>query len=250
MTDNLDTSRRSLELEGLNLEYRMLTERRTESARAERRRIMKEEGRDYSGRRDKQLVPRTDGLVQALNTRLTMDHYVLATPKSINTQLKFTKGILMNTKHMATSQQLTLIPCPTSTVLSADFLAKLFQSLGDAEALTIPEGRSSLTLREYCEQNNLDYSSLKMLKDFSATTTEILSKPSSLRLRSWGMTSNGKCLTARITESPKIASGLSLSDILETHPDPKYFLSEKMTDYIMRQMRQTDHNHKPNLVQR
>ena len=84
-------------------------------------------------------------------------------------------------------------------------------------------------LSEKMMQKNLDYSSLKMLKDFSATTTEILSEPSSPRLMNWGMTSNGKCLTARITEFPKIGKGSSLSEILEEHPDQKYFLSEKQT---------------------
>ncbi len=43
-----------------------------------------------------------------------------------------------------------------------------------------------------------------------------------------GMTSNGKCLTARISESPRIGNECSLSDILEEHVDQKYFLSEKV----------------------
>jgi len=42
---------------------------------------------------------------------------------------------------------------------------------------------------------------------------------------------------------------ISLSSILEEHVDPKYFLSEKMTDYLMKQINQTEHGHKPNLVQ-
>jgi len=95
------------------LEYKMLTERRTEAARAERRRIMKQEGRDYSGRRDKQLVPRADGLVQALNTRLTMDHYVLAIPKSTNQQSTSTKNITQELKIMVTSQKLMPKSSPT-----------------------------------------------------------------------------------------------------------------------------------------
>jgi hypothetical protein len=33
-------------------------------------------------------------------------------------------------------------------------------------------------------------------------------------------------LTARISESHRIGNEYSLSDILEEHPDPKYFLSE------------------------
>ena len=52
-------------------------------------------------------------------------------------------------------------------------------------------------------------------------------------LQNWGMTSNGKCLTARITESPRTGKGSSLSEILEEHPDQKYFLSEKMTQRLL-----------------
>lgn len=55
------------------MEYKMLTEIRTESARAKRREIMKKTGKDFSGRRDKILVPRKDNLVQALATRPSME---------------------------------------------------------------------------------------------------------------------------------------------------------------------------------
>jgi len=134
---------------------------------------------------------------------------------------------------MVTSQKLTPPNSPISTVLLAASLAKHLASLESAVVLKIPEGRYSLTLPEYLKQNNLGSSSLKTSKDFLVTTTAILSKPSSLRLMSWGTTVNGKCLTARITESPKTENALSLSDILEEHPDPKYFLSEQMTARIL-----------------
>ena len=127
---------------------------------------------------------------------------------------------------METSQKSTLQLFPTSTVSSEVFLAKLFQSLENENDLKIPDERSSLSLREYCEQNNLDYSSLKVLEDCSVMTTEKLSAPSSPRLMSWGMTVNGKCLTAKITECHRTGSECSLSDILEEQPDQKYFLSD------------------------
>ena len=53
---------------------------------------MRQTGKDFSGRRDKILVPRKDGLIQALQTQLTMDHYVLGIPKSTLMQLKSTKS--------------------------------------------------------------------------------------------------------------------------------------------------------------
>jgi len=133
---------------------------------------------------------------------------------------------------METSQKSIQTNSQTSTVSFEDSLAKLLVSLESVEALKIPEERSSLNLREYCEQSNLDYSSLRMLKDCSVTTTEKLSQPLSPRLMSWGMTVNGKCLTARITECHKTGSESSLSDILEDQPDPKYFLSLEQTQKL------------------
>jgi hypothetical protein len=128
---------------------------------------------------------------------------------------------------METSQRLIPTLFPISTVSFDDSLAKLFLSLESENDLKIPEERSSLNLREYCGQKNLDYSSLKMLKDCLVTTTEKLSAPSSPRLMSWGMTVNGKCLTAKITESHRIGSECTLSDILEEQVDQKYFLSDE-----------------------
>ena len=146
---------------------------------------------------------------------------------------KLIKKTSPTTTTMETSQKSTQTNSQTLTYLSEDFLAKLFQSLENEKDLKIPEGQCSLKLREYCEQNNLDYSSLKMLKDCLVMTTETLSEPSSPRLMNWGMTSNGKCLTAKITEYPRIGNECSLSDILEEQVDQKYFLSEKMINGLM-----------------
>ena len=147
--------------------------------------------------------------------------------KSTNMQLKSINHTSQTTHHMETSQKSTPNPSPISTVSYEDSLAKLLASLENEKDLMIPEELSFLNLREYCEQNSLDYSSLKMLKDCFLTTTERLSLPSSPRLQSWGMTVNGKCLTAKITECHKIGNECSLSDILEEQPDQKYFLSDK-----------------------
>src|SRR3990167_2877084 len=67
-----------------------------------------------------------------------------------------------------------------------------------------------------------------------------LSPQSSPRLMSWGMTSNGKCLTARISESPRIGKECSLLEILEERPDQKYFLSEKATQEIWNKLSVAD----------
>lgn len=160
------------------------------------------------------------------------DQFVLVFPKSTSTQLKSINPTSQIISPMETSPKSTPQLFPTSIVSFEDSLAKLLVSLESVEALKIPEERSSLNLREYCEQSNLDYSSLRMLKDCSVTTTEKLSQPLSPRLMSWGMTVNGKCLTARITECHKTGSESSLSDILEDQPDPKYFLSLEQTQKL------------------
>src|ERR1041384_8051691 len=134
---------------------------------------------------------------------------------------------------MATSHVLKPEPCPTLSCLSPDFPASLFQSLANARVLKIRAGQCFLNLREYCAQNSLDYSSLRMLKDFSATTMARLLRPSSLRLRNWGMTCNGKCLTANISAFPKTGSEPSLSDILEAQVEEKYFLSFKTVTRLL-----------------
>ena len=119
------------------MEYTMLTEVRTEEAK----KIRRETG--TNPQRAKKLVPRKDGLVNALQTSPTNDHFVLAIPKSINMQLKSTKGTsTMTTK--ATQQTLTPKTYPILNYLSEDFLARLSALLENVEDLTTPEAHSSL----------------------------------------------------------------------------------------------------------
>lgn len=48
-----------------------------------------------------------------------------------------------------------------------------------------------------------------------------------------GTLSNGKCLTQKISASPRTGSACSLSAILETSVDEKYFLSDQQTARIL-----------------
>ena len=152
---------------------------------------------------------------------------------TILTPAQFTIHTSPPTTTMETLPRLTQTDYPTLIYSLADSLVSHFLSLENEGDLMIPEGQSSLNWREYSKLNNLDYSSLKMLKGFSAMMVENLLAPSSKRLMSWGMTSNGKCLTARITESPRTGNASSLSDILEEQPDQKYFLSDTITKRLM-----------------
>ena len=118
---------------------------------------------------------------------------------------------------------------PQFDLLVGAFRANLFPSQESVEVLPILGELYSSTSPEFLKLSNLAYYFLKTSKGYSLTTKGGLSILLSPRLMSWGMTSNGKCLTARISESPRIGKECSLSDILEEQVDPKYFLSEKIT---------------------
>lgn len=64
--------------------------------------------------------------------------------------------------------------------------------------------------------------------------------PSSVRYLSWGMVWNGKCLTARILESPNPENGCILSDILIEDVPEKYYLSQQQMEHLLFKSRRAD----------
>ena len=152
--------------------------------------------------------------------------------KSTSTQSKFTRNTSPVTETSATSQKSTKKNYPTLTSSWEVSLAKLLVLLESGEDSMILGDNCFTTLQEFCELNGHDYSSLKTLKGLLLTPMETLSERVSGRLSYWGMTCNGNLLTANITESPKTGKESSLSDILEEHPDPMYFLSEHNMEMI------------------
>jgi hypothetical protein len=123
-----------------------------------------------------------------------------------------------------------------------DSLARLFQ-LQESE-LASPwmtlEGHSLLKCLDSLTKNQYLISSLRMSKDSSITTEEEPSKSSSKSWMAWGMTVNGSCLTAKISESRNTEKGYSLSDILEESPDQKYSLSEEQVEAMMKRTRKNE----------
>lgn len=155
-------------------------------------------------------------------------------PKSTNTQLRSINPTSQTTNSMETSQKSFQKISQTSTVSLDDFLAnhsRLLESVSDSPT---PEELSFLKSQGYSKRNSQDSAYWKMWSDSYLMMMGELSKSSSPRLQSWGMTCNGKCSTQRITESLRTGSECSLSDILEDHPDQKYFLSDKQMDQLMR----------------
>ena len=127
-----------------------------------------------------------------------------------------------------TSELFDLTTSPTPTFYAADSRARLSVLLESAldSRQKILAVLSFLKSVAFSETNEYLMFSLKTSRDSSTTMGEEPLLSSSQVLMNWGTTFNGKLLTARISESRNIGKGYSLSDILETDPDPKYFLSD------------------------
>lgn len=148
------------------------------------------------------------------------------------------------------SQKLTQENYLNSTSCVADSLAKLFQLLEKGKVLKIQEELSYLNCLGLLKKKDHRIYSLRMSEDSSATTKGEHSEQSSWHWMKSGMMCNGKCLTLNISECHRTEKECTLSDILEEEVDDQYYLSDKMTDYLLKQMNQTAHNHKPHIVQR
>ncbi len=84
-----------------------------------------------------------------------------------------------------------------------------------------------MKLPDWLQTNDLRIFSLKTYPVCFRMTKGGRFTPSSVRYLNWGIMSNGKCLTARISESPSQGSGCILSDILMEDVPEKYYLSQK-----------------------
>lgn len=132
-----------------------------------------------------------------------------------------------DTKTMEMQQKSTQQNYQTSTFLSEDFLAKLSALLEKEKDLTTPEAHSSLTSLGFLQKKNPNIWYLKTSKVYLVTTREELSRQSLGFSPTWGIELNGRYLTAKTSEFPKTGSESSLSDILESAVDEKYFLSSE-----------------------
>jgi len=117
--------------------------------------------------------------------------------------------------------------CRTLIFYVRDFLARHSQSLDEGKDLPMQEEPFSLKLPDWLQTNDLRIFSLKTYPVCFRMTKGGRFTPSSVRYLNWGIMSNGKCLTARISESPSQGSGCILSDILMEDVPEKYYLSQK-----------------------
>ena len=132
-----------------------------------------------------------------------------------------------------TQETSTPMSCPASTSFAEDFLARASASPDTERALTTLAELFFSRLPEYLE---LKSPLLFFLKTYPACCRMTKAGPSpsySGRFLAWGIMSSGKCLTAKITESPSPEGGCSLSDILEKDAPEKYYLSSAQMEKLL-----------------
>ena len=114
-------------------------------------------------------------------------------------------------------------------------ITRCFLQLAGEKDLKMQEALSSLNWPEWLKKNDRRIFSLKTcLGSFRMTKAGHLVS-SSPRFMTWGIMSNGLCLTANILESRNQHGGCSLSDILIPDAPEKYFLSlEQMQKLLYR----------------
>ena len=152
----------------------------------------------------------------------------------------FTESVCFFNRHYAKlkkirklKQKLTPQNCPISTSCAPDFPASRFLLLAADGDLPTPEELFSLKFPDWLKQKDLRICCLKTFPDCFSMTAAGRFRPSSPRWMSWGIMSNGLCLTAPILVSPSLAGGCSLSDILMPDAQEKYYLSSAQMERLL-----------------
>ena len=136
-------------------------------------------------------------------------------------------GFVMTQQKYNQKNYQNLISC------AEDFRVRLFQLLEKDEVLKTPEELCSLRLPDWLRQDDLRIFYLKMYPDCYRITKARRLTPSYICFMNWGIMWNGKCLTARISESLKQESGCILSDILISDVPEKYYLNQKQMEQLL-----------------
>ena len=112
-------------------------------------------------------------------------------------------------------------------------ITRRFLQLAGETDLKMQEVLSSLNWPEWLKKNDRRIFSLKTcLGSFRMTEAGHLVS-SSPRFMTWGIMSNGLCLTANILESLNQGEGFSLSDILIPDAPGKYYLSSAQVEKLL-----------------
>ena len=104
---------------------------------------------------------------------------------------------------------------------------------GQEGALVTPEELCSLKLPDWLRPDTLRISSWKMYPVCLTIHGARPTRQSSTRWTDWGMVWNGNVLTAKISAFPSQETACTLSDILMSDVEERYFLSPKQQEQLL-----------------
>ena len=154
--------------------------------------------------------------------------------KSTKSPELFTDDIFPTSQSTRTQQRLTQDGYPTSMSALLASLARRLATQGGAGDLRMPEAHSFLKSLGCAGPKNHNIFLSRTSLDYCITKEGRLSARSCASLMTWGMMSNGVCLTLRVGALSR-ENGLSLSAVLEPpeRVPEKYYLSQKMLDKLV-----------------
>ena len=123
--------------------------------------------------------------------------------------------------------------CQNSGCSAADFLARLSALQDHEKDSEIRAALSSLNWPAWLKRGSLRISCLKMYPVCYHMTAGGHLQRSLTRWTDWGMAWNGNVLTAKISAFPSQETACTLSDILMSDVEEKYFLSPKQQEVLL-----------------
>ena len=123
--------------------------------------------------------------------------------------------------------------CQIFNLSAAVFRAKRSASREHAEDSEIREVLCSLNWPAWLKPGSLRICFLKTWSDCCLMTEAGRLRQSSTRWTDWGMVWNGNALTAKISAFPSQETACTLSDILMSDVEERYFLSSKQQEALL-----------------
>ena len=122
---------------------------------------------------------------------------------------------------------------PEFDLLCGGFPCQAFSVAGKRQGFEDARGTLFFEIARLVKARRPPYLLLKMYPDCYRITKARRLTPSYIRFMNWGIMWNGKCLTARISESLSPEKECILSDILMKDVPEKYYLSPEQTRRLL-----------------